>query len=159
MPSPLLVDLSTIDFDTVRYSLDDIRACNLQRFEMEQLTAIAHMDVEKATVVGYKDVHADEFWVRGHVPGRPLLPGVLMLEAAAQLCSFLYKQSVNVEADKFLGFAGIDDVKFRGTVVPGDRLILIASAVELRPRRATFSTQGVVRDRLAFEATIIGMPL
>ncbi|MHB2019554.1 MAG: 3-hydroxyacyl-ACP dehydratase FabZ family protein [Candidatus Xenobia bacterium] len=159
MPSPLLVDLSTVNFDNVHYSVDDIRACNPQRFEMEQLTAICHMDVEKATVVGYKDVGGDEFWVRGHVPGRPLLPGVLMLEAAAQLCSFLYKHSVNVGPDKFLGFAGIDDVKFRGTVAPGDRLILIASARELRPRRAIFNTQGVVRDRLAFEATVIGMPL
>ena len=55
---------------------------------MEQLTAIVHVDPEKHLVAGYKDVGNDEFWVRGHMPGYPLMPGVLMCEAAAQLCSY-----------------------------------------------------------------------
>ncbi len=159
MPTPLLVDLSAIDASQVLYTIEDVRRMNPQRFEMEQLDGILHADIDKATVVGYKDIRDNEFWVRGHVPGRPLFPGVLMLEAAAQLCSFLYKKALPQDPDRFLGFAGIEGVKFRGAVVPGDRLMLMATGTELRPRRATFQTQGAVNGRLVFEATIIGMPV
>ena len=55
---------------------------------MEQLTAIVFDDVERGICVGYKDISPDEFWVRGHMPGMPLMPGVIMCEAAAQLCSY-----------------------------------------------------------------------
>ena len=65
-----------------------IRQVNPQRFEMEQLTAIVYVDPVNHVIVGYKDVRHDEFWVRGHMPDYPLLPGVLMCEAAAQLCSY-----------------------------------------------------------------------
>ena len=59
--------------------------------------------------------------------------------------------------ERFVGFGGIDKVKFRGKVVPGDRLILIAKNRELRARRAIFDTQGVVDGKLVFEGVIIGM--
>jgi 3-hydroxyacyl-[acyl-carrier-protein] dehydratase len=85
------------------------------------------------------------------------MPGVLMIEAAAQMSSFYYKY---VQKDpRFLGFGGVDGVKFRGQVVPGDRLLLVGKVVEIRNRRAVFDTQGVVGDRLAFEARITGMPI
>jgi 3-hydroxyacyl-[acyl-carrier-protein] dehydratase len=83
------------------------------------------------------------------------MPGVLMLEAAAQLCTYYYKKITQDE--RFLGFGGIDKVKFRGKVVPGDKLILIAKNIELRSRRAIFDTQGVVDGKLVFEGVIIGM--
>ena len=78
-----------------------------------------------------------------------------MLEAAAQLCNYYYKKTTM--DDRFLGFAGIDKVKFRGKVIPGDKLILIAKNKELRSRRAIFDTQGVVNGNLVFEGVIIGM--
>jgi 3-hydroxyacyl-[acyl-carrier-protein] dehydratase len=53
----------------------------------------------------------------------------------------------------------VDDVKFRGQVVPGDRLFLLGQAVEIRDRRAVFDTQGVVAGRLVMEARITGMPI
>ena len=107
--------------------------------------------------MAFKDVRDDEFWVRGHIPGRPLLPGVLMIEAAAQMSSLYYKY---VQKDpRFLGFGAVDGVKFRGQVVPGDRLLLLGKAVEIRSRRAVFDTQGVVGDKLVFEARITGMPI
>jgi len=107
--------------------------------------------------VAFKDVREDEFWVRGHIPGRPLLPGVLMIEAAAQMCSLYYK--VVQKDERFLGFGGVDGVKFRGQVAPGERLILLGKAVEIRGRRAVFDTQGIVGERLVFEARITGMPI
>ena len=157
MAPPLVVDLSKIDLGRVVMSIDEIRQYNPHRYEMEQLTGVIHLDVAAGQIVAFKDVRTDEFWVRGHIPGRPLLPGVLMIEAAAQMSSLCYKK---VQQDpRFLGFGGVDGVKFRGQVVPGDRLLLLGRAVEIRSRRAVFDTQGVVGDRLVFEARITGMPI
>ncbi|MBE3070178.1 MAG: beta-hydroxyacyl-ACP dehydratase [Acidobacteria bacterium] len=157
MAPPLLVDLSKLDLDRVEIPIEEIRKVNPHRYEMEQLSGVIHLDAAAGQIVAFKEVRPDEFWVRGHIPGRPLLPGVLMIEAAAQMCSFYYKR---VQEDpRFLGFGGVDGVKFRGQVVPGDRLLLLGQAVEIRNRRAVFDTQGVVGDRMVFEARITGMPI
>ena len=152
-----LVNLGEIDLDRLEFRAEEIRKVNPQSYEMAQLDGVVKVDADAGIVVGYKNVKADEFWVRGHIPGRPLLPGVLIIEAAAQLCSF-YFTTVR-KSRRFLGFAGVDAVKFRAPVVPGDRLILVAKCVELRSRRATFETQGFVKDKLVFEGRIIGMPM
>ncbi|MBE7444921.1 MAG: beta-hydroxyacyl-ACP dehydratase [Planctomycetia bacterium] len=155
MPQEILTDLSSLDLNRPTIDLDAVRTVLPHRYEMEQLSGIIKFDPEHKVIVGYKDVSSDEFWVRGHIPGRPLMPGVIMLEAAAQLCTYYYKQAT--QDDRFLGFGGIDKVKFRGKVIPGDKLILIAKNKELRSRRAIFDTQGVVKGNLVFEGTIIGM--
>lgn len=155
MAQDLLVDLSALDLNKPVITIEDIRTVIPHRYEMEQLSGIIQFDPEQKIIIGYKDISSDEFWVRGHIPGRPLMPGVLMLEAAAQLCTYYYKKTTN--DDRFLGFGGIDKVKFRGKVVPGDKLIIIAKNNELRSRRAVFDTQGVVGGKLVFEAVIIGM--
>ena len=157
MAPPLLVDLTKIDLGRVRMTPEEIRRYNPHRYEMEQLSGIIHLDTEAGQIVAFKDVREDEFWVRGHIPGRPLLPGVLMIEAAAQMCSLYYK--IVQKDERFLGFGGVDGVKFRGQVAPGDRLILLGKAVEIRSRRAVFDTQGMVGERLVFEARITGMPI
>ena len=155
MPQRFLVDINEIDTSKVVDDIEGIRAVNPHRHEMEQLDGICRFDPENKIIIGYKDVGNDEFWIRGHIPGRPLLPGVLMIEAAAQLCTYYYKKTL--QDDRFLGFGGIDSVKFRGKVLPGDRLILIAKNTELRPRRAIFDAQGVTNNKLVFEGVIIGM--
>jgi len=157
MAPALLVDLAKLDLDRIVMPIEEIRRLIPHRYEMEQLTAVIHLDPEAGHIVAIKDVRDDEFWVRGHIPGRPLLPGVLMIEAAAQMCSVYFKKVS--EDPRFLGFGGVDGVKFRGQVVPGDRLLLLGRAVEIRSRRAVFDTQGVVGDRLVFEARITGMPI
>jgi len=147
------VDLSHIVADQ-----EAIRRVNPQRFEMEHLTAIVRVDPEKQLAVGYKDVRPDEFWVRGHMPDYPLLPGVLMCEAAAQLCSyFTFTQGI-LERD-FIGFGGMEDVKFRGPVHPGDRLVLIAKGVRVHRRQTIFNVQGFVGNTMVFHADIIGVPM
>jgi len=164
MAPPLLVDLAQVDLSQIQLPIEVIRDLNPHRYEMEQLSGVLHLDPDERTIVAYKDVRDDEFWVRGHIPGRPLLPGVLMVEAAAQMCSVYFK---HVQADpRFLGFGGIDKVKFRGQVAPGERLLLLGKALEIRRRRAVFDTQGVVGDgadpptwTLVFEARITGMPI
>ena len=118
MPPAPLVDPADIDTSRVLADREEIGRHNPQRFEMVQLTAINYVDVENKVAVGYKDVKADEFWVRGHMPGYALMPGVLMCEAAAQLCSF-YCGYIKLLKSGFVGFGGMEDVRFRGQVRPG----------------------------------------
>jgi 3-hydroxyacyl-[acyl-carrier-protein] dehydratase len=157
MPPQLIIDPATLDLSKVVFDIEAIRRQNPQRFEMEQLTAICHFDPAASTIAGYKDVSDREFWVRGHIPGRPLMPGVIMIEAAAQLSSFYFKQ-LNPETG-FVGFGGVTDVKFRGQVPPGSRLLIVGQCTEMRRRRAIFNTQGFVDNAMVFEAVIVGMPI
>jgi 3-hydroxyacyl-[acyl-carrier-protein] dehydratase len=157
MPPKPFIDLDTLDLTKVIIGPDEIRRYNAQRYEMEHLNGIVHFDEDEGIIVGFKNVGDDEFWVRGHIPGRPLLPGVIICEAAAQLCSYYYK--VVTRTERFLGFGGLRDVKFRRSVVPGDRLILVAKKTELRPRRATFDCQGFVEDKMVYEGTVVGVPM
>jgi 3-hydroxyacyl-[acyl-carrier-protein] dehydratase len=155
MAPKLLYDLSKVDIERIEYPIEEIRKLNPHRFEFEQLTGVLLFRPEEKIIVGLRAVLPDEFWVRGHIPGRPIFPGVLMLEAAAQLCSFYCGKVVNDPA--FLGFGAIDGVRFRGVVQPGERLILLGSEKVLTGTRCQFVTQGVVGDRLVFEATILGL--
>ena len=158
MPTELLADLSRIDVSKAQHTIEEIRAINPQRFEMEQLSYIAACDVAQGFTVGVRGIGADEFWCRGHIPGRPIFPGVLMVETAAQVCSFHYHMAVP-DDKRFFGFGGIDAVKFRGEVKPGDTFVMVAKMVELRSRRAVFDTQGFVGGRMVFEGRITGMPM
>ncbi len=152
------MDPKSFDLNRVVVDLEGIRKINPQRFEMEQLHAIVHMDTEKHIIVGYKEVCSDEFWVRCHLPGNPLLPGMLMCEAAAQLSSF-YGITHGLGRGDFIGFAGMKNVRFRGQVRPGDRLVLIGKATKLHRRQTVFNVQGFVEAKLVFEGDIIGVPM
>jgi len=158
MPPPLIFNPDDLDFEHPVADIEEIRRVIPQRYEMEQLTAIVKLDPEERLIVGYKDVRDDEFWVRGHMPGFPLMPGVLMCEAAAQLCSyFMVTQGYNT--GDFVAFGGMDKVKFRGVVRPGDRFLIGGRAVEIRiGRRAIFHCQGVVNGQIVFHGDLIGVP-
>ncbi len=155
MPPEPLFDLSKIDTSEVAVSRDEIYQVNPHRFEFQQLDGIYFVDHEKGQLAGYRDIRADEFWVRGHIPGRPIFPGVLMIETAAQLVSY-YVMSLTPEKG-FLGFAGVDDVKFRGAVGPGHRIVMTGKMVQMRPRRCVGATQGFVDGEMVYEGVITGM--
>jgi 3-hydroxyacyl-[acyl-carrier-protein] dehydratase len=155
----LIIDLSQIDAARPIAEIDEIRRYNRQRFEMEQLTAIVHIDSENHICVGYKDVTNDEFWVRGHMPGLPLMPGVIMCEAAAQLASY-YTQKFGLLGNEVVGFGGLENVRFRDPVVPGDRLFIITGLLRVRRGRMVVCRfQGVVKNRIVFEGILKGIPL
>ena len=158
MPPEPILDPAQIDVSRVLADREEVRKANPQRFEMEQLDAVVHLDVDNHVIVGYRDVKADEFWVRGHMPDYPLLPGVLMCEAAAQLCSY-YIMTYGTKQGDFLGFGGMDNVRFRGTVKPGDRLVLVSKATKLHRRQTIFNVQGFVGSTMVFHADIIGVPM
>ncbi|MDA0588741.1 MAG: beta-hydroxyacyl-ACP dehydratase [Planctomycetota bacterium] len=157
-----IFDLDELDlnFDQPLYGIDEIRAVNPQRFEMEQLTGVVHVDEEGQRLIGFKEITEDEFWIRGHMPGFPLMPGVIMCECAAQLGGF-YARKFDLLKGDFLGFGGMDNVKFRAPVQIGDRLVLMARVASVRAggRRIEFEFQGYVDGQLTFSGTTIGVPI
>ncbi|MFP4143878.1 MAG: 3-hydroxyacyl-ACP dehydratase FabZ family protein [Phycisphaeraceae bacterium] len=157
MAPSLLLDYTAFDFSRPQHGVEDIEAVNPHRGAMRLLDAIVYASDDLTRAVAYKDVRDDEFWVPGHIPGQPLFPGVLMIEAAAQLASFVCLPRLPDQG--FMGFAGVDGVKFRGQVLPGDRLTILLQEKEFRRRRCVCQTQGVVDGNLVFEATITGMPM
>lgn len=155
----LILDLSQIDLTQQFADLNEIRRWNSQRHEMEQLTAIVLVDNVNHICVGYKDVTDSDFWVRGHMPGRPLMPGVIMCEAAAQLSSY-YATRFDLLGADMVGFGGLEEVRFRDTVVPGDRLYLVCQMTRLRRGRMIVCRfQGIVNYRVVVEGVIKGIPL
>ena len=156
MPPALLFDLKQIDFCAEPiFDREAISAVNPQRYEMQQLDGVLWYDHQRRMILGYKDVTENEFWVRGHLPGRPIMPGVIMVEAAAQLASFLVKKMYEVEG--FIGFAGIEFAKFRALVEPGQRLYLLGYLTRFKRRKFDFSAQGLVGDTMVFEAAVSGL--
>jgi len=154
----LILDPSQYDLNHVIADIHEIRRYNRQRFEMEQLTAIVYEDLDKAICVGYKDLGPNEFWARGHMPGRPLMPGVIMCEAAAQLASY-YTQKYRLMKTPVVGFGGLKDVRFRGVVQPGERFVVVARLLKIRSSILTCEFQCLVRDNMVCEGVLMGIPL
>jgi len=155
MAPPLLFDLSKIDLEKTVFGRTAISEVNPQSHEMAQLDGIIWYDRAKLLILGYKDITKSEFWVRGHIPGRPMMPAVIMVEAAAQLASFFMKRVYGLTG--FIGFSGIEQAKFRDTVVPGDRLYLLGHISKVRSRQFSADVQGMVNNKLAFDVAITGM--
>jgi 3-hydroxyacyl-[acyl-carrier-protein] dehydratase len=155
----LIVDPSEIDLSHVVADIAEIRRWIPQRDAMEQLTAIVLDDVERNVCVGYRDLTDDEFWVTGHMPGVPLMPGVMMCEAAAQVLSY-HVQRNNLSGVEAVGFGGIDGVRFRGLVRPGDRLVIACQATKYRRGRLVVCRfQEFVGASLVCEGELTGIPL
>lgn len=130
-----------------------------QRHEMALLNGILHEDFEDRFVVGFHQSSESDFWVRGHVPGRPLMPGVVMVEAAAQLCAYATSYLLEMEEGRIFGFGGLEGTRFRGQVLPGDKLILVSRVLKLRRRTARYATQAFVGDDLVYEGEILGVAI
>src|ERR1043165_121663 len=157
MPPELHFDPAQIDFNHVVADRQAIGIVNPQRFEMEQLDAVVLLDANIKIIIGYKDVRYDEFWVRGHMPGYPLLPGVLMCEASAQLCSYYtMTQHAHEIPGCFLGFGGMENVRFRSPVRPGERLVLVSKELRFNRRQTVFNVQGFVKDVMRSEERRVG---
>ncbi|MCK4886677.1 MAG: beta-hydroxyacyl-ACP dehydratase [Planctomycetes bacterium] len=159
MPPPLLFDLSNIDLNGESlFTKEDILGVNPQDYEMRQLDGILWYNGDEHYILGYKDLTDDEFWIRGHIPGRPLMPAVIMIEAAAQLSSFYVKRIYGLKG--FIGFMGIDKATFRYPVEPGSRVLMLAHITKFRSRKYTCDIQGLVKVgddyKMAFSTTISG---
>lgn len=157
--NPPIVDPSQLDIENPIATLDEIRALNPQRHEMEQLTSILYEDLDSLCCAALKRITDDEFWCRGHMPGMPLMPGVMMLECVAQLASY-FAQKYDLLGAEIVGFGGVDEVRFRGIVTPGDDLILMVRLLKARRGRMVVAEfQGMVGDMMAVEGILRGIPI
>jgi 3-hydroxyacyl-[acyl-carrier-protein] dehydratase len=152
-----LIDLSQIDLGARRYSKADIEKLNPHRDPMSLLDWVVWTSPSFHHGVGLKHIRDTEFWVPGHFPGAPMFPGVLMIEAGAQLACFLYNN--RVPGDKLAAFLRIENASFRSMVQPGDDLYLLCTEVKFSSRRFISDVQGIVGDKIAFDARISGMHL
>ena len=154
-----IVDFNDFDVNDVLVDRKGIEELNSHRFEMQLLDGILFEDGENWNSVGYKDVTEDEFWVRGHMPDFPLMPGVIMCETAAQLSSY-FCIKFNMLESKLIGLGGLDEIKVRAPVQPGDKFIVMVNRRKLRPRLLVNSYfQGWVNDKLVIDGYIKGIRL
>lgn len=105
--------------------------------------------------VGIKNVSINEPFFQGHFPGRPIMPGVLIVEAMAQVGGIVLTQLPDVEGGLFL-FAGIDGVRFRRPVVPGDQLVMTVELLCVKRRRfGKMQASAKVDGQLACEGELM----
>ena len=102
----------------------------------------------------YKNVTFNEPFFQGHFPGLPIMPGVLILEALAQTGGLLAASAMEDTSNKLFLFTGIDGVKFRRQVVPGDRLVLECTYVRVKLHLHKMEARALVDDHLAVEAKL-----
>jgi beta-hydroxyacyl-ACP dehydratase FabZ len=107
-------------------------------------------------IVALKNVTINEPFFQGHFPVRPIMPGVLIVEALAQAGGVLaYETRREEHSDGLIYFMGIDSVRFRRPVVPGDQLVLEARLLKLRARAAKMAGRALVDDQLVAEAELM----
>ncbi|HJA79071.1 3-hydroxyacyl-ACP dehydratase FabZ [uncultured Desulfovibrio sp.] len=110
--------------------------------------------VPQSHIRAYKNVTMNEPFFQGHFPGVPIMPGVLILEALAQTGGLLAAAGLGDLSDKLFLFTGLDGVKFRRQVVPGDRLDLECSNLRMKLRMCKMDAKAFVDGKLAAEAQI-----
>lgn len=127
------------------------------RYPFLLVDAILEMEPRKR-IVGIKNVTSTEYYFQGHFPGKPVMPGVLIIEGMAQTGGVLLLQEVPDRANKLLYFVAIDDARFRRPVVPGDQLRFEVNVLSSRITRASFfklAGKATVDGELAAEATMM----
>jgi beta-hydroxyacyl-ACP dehydratase FabZ len=102
-----------------------------------------------------KNVTINEPFFNGHFPGMPVMPGVMMLEAMGQAGGLLILASHEPAENELLYFTGMDRVRFRRPVVPGDHLILEAHFLNVRTRAGKIAARATVGEQLAAEAELM----
>lgn len=107
--------------------------------------------------VAIKNVTGSEYFFPGHFPGRPVMPGVLIIEAMAQTAATLATYSTPEDRGKIIFFAGIDGARFRRPVVPGDTLVIEILVKKVRSKVWKVSATAMVGDELACEADFTAM--
>ena len=124
------------------------------RYPFLMVDAILEMERFKR-IVGVKNVSINEDYFQGHFPGKPIMPGVLMIEAMAQTGGLLLLQEVADREKKLLYFVAVDDARFRRPVVPGEQLRLEVTVVSWRGNFCKLQGQASVNGELAAEATLM----
>jgi 3-hydroxyacyl-[acyl-carrier-protein] dehydratase len=112
---------------------------------------------EGKKAVGYKNVTINEQFFQGHFPGNPIMPGVLILEAMAQVGAVILFDSIPEIEKKLVYFLGMDKIKFRGPVLPGDVLRMEVDITRFQGKVGRLEAKAFVGDKLVTEAVQTSM--
>ena len=135
-------------------NIDEILKILPHRYPMMLVDRVLELDLEAKTIVGIKNLTFNEPFFQGHFPGMSIMPGVLQLEAMAQLGGILLNKISNREGQVAL-FLSIDDARFRRLVVPGDQLRLEVEVLKIRMKMAKVQGKIIVDGEVACEAKLM----
>jgi len=124
------------------------------RYPFMLVDRIVEMDVEEKYIVGYKNLTFNEPFFQGHFPSEPIMPGVMQLEAMAQVSGILLNK-VSQKEGEIAYFMSIDKAKFRRKVVPGDTLRMEIKVTRMRSRMAAVEAKAYVDGDLASQAELM----
>lgn len=150
-----LFETDGVDLSACVADRESIAGVIPHRYEMALLDKIVWASEDYTRGIGSVRVTGEEFWVRGHFPNRPMLPGVLMVEAGAQLSCWLWQKRQTKPC--LAAFLRIENAVFRQSVTVGDEMFVLCREIKATPRRFFTDIQGIVNDQICFEAKISGM--
>jgi 3-hydroxyacyl-[acyl-carrier-protein] dehydratase len=137
------------------FTLEEIQRLLPHRYPFALVDRIIDFVPEKMAV-GIKNVTFNEPHFQGHFPNRPVMPGVLIVEAMAQVGGVVLTQMTDDIGDALFMFAGIDKVRFRRPVVPGDQLVMTVELLSVKARRfGKMHGRAVVDGQLACEGDLM----
>ncbi len=143
--------------ESLDYDVTKVMAVLPHRYPMLLVDRVEEL-VKDESIRAVKAVTMNEGFFQGHFPGRPIMPGVMIVEALAQAAGVLAMESFGlVGSGKLVYFMAIDGAKFRNPVEPGCLLSLNVEFVQKRPRVCKFSGQAMIGDKLAAEANFTAM--
>jgi 3-hydroxyacyl-[acyl-carrier-protein] dehydratase len=124
------------------------------RYPFLMVDAIVEVERLKR-IVGIKNVSINEYYFQGHFPGKPVMPGVLILEAMAQTGGLLLLLDIPDRQNKLLYFVAVDGARFRRPVVPGDQLRIEVNVLSWRGDFCKLEGKATVNGQLAAEGTVM----
>jgi 3-hydroxyacyl-[acyl-carrier-protein] dehydratase len=124
------------------------------RYPFLMVDAIVEVERLKR-IVGIKNVSINEYYFQGHFPGKPVMPGVLILEAVAQTGGLLLLMDIPDRDKKLLYFVAVDGARFRRPVVPGDQLRIEVNVLSWRGDFCKLEGKATVNGQLAAEGTVM----
>ncbi len=157
MATELLAALDSLDLSQVIISHEEFYTALQHRGTFAIIDGVLHHSQETGIIVGYKDITTDQWWCPDHIPGRPIFPGVLMVEASAQLGTFEFYTQHPEARDAFMGFTGINRTRFRAIVEPDCRIHFVGKLIRVRSNLFTYRSQGFVDGKMVFESEVTGM--
>jgi 3-hydroxyacyl-[acyl-carrier-protein] dehydratase len=153
-PRPEARDRCEIEAESMILDTIGIQKILPHRFPFLMVDAILEMERVKR-IVGIKNVSINEYYFQGHFPGKPIMPGVLIIEGMAQTGGLLLLLEVPDRENKLLYFVAVDDARFRRPVVPGDQLRIEMTVLSWRATFCKLRGLATVNGELAAEATLM----